>query len=133
MDLLNFSRENPKYALFPFSLGSFTPEILFNLMEGSHLQAVKNVLSQMLDTVVQSSGWLDSTIDKAISDMDNVDKLFSSHLLKEAVLEIQDKHKTSEVHLELFTYYASQLIYVSSFNSSSFFNCIETVNVVMVM
>ena len=83
-------------------------------------QAVKNVLSQMLDTVVQSSGWLDSTIDKAISDMDNVDKLFSSHLLKEAVLQIQDKHKTSEVHLELFTYYASQLIYVSSFNSSSF-------------
>jgi len=34
---------------------------------------------------------------EAVSDMDNVDKLLSSHVLKEAVIEIQDKHKTSEV------------------------------------
>ena len=68
------------------------------------------MLSKVLDSVVQSSraGWLETTIDKAVSDMDNVDKLLSSHVLKEAVIEIQDKHKTSEVHLELFTYYASQ-------------------------
>ena len=59
------------------------------------------MFSNVLDTVVQSSrtGWLDATIDKAVSDMDNVDKLFSSHVLKDAVIEIQDKHKTSEVHL----------------------------------
>lgn len=60
-------------------------------------QAIKNMLSQMLATAVQSSGWLDSTIDKAISDMDNVEKLFSSHLLKKEVIEIQDKHKMLEV------------------------------------
>jgi len=62
-------------------------------------QAVKNVLSKVLDSVVQSSraGWLETTIDKAVSDMDNLDKLLSSHVLKEAVIEIQDKHKTSEV------------------------------------
>ena len=59
------------------------------------------MLSKVLDSVVQSSraGWLETTIDKAVSDMDNVDKLLSSHVLKEAVIEIQDKHKTSEVHL----------------------------------
>ena len=59
------------------------------------------MFSNVLDTVVQSSraGWLETTIDKAVSDMDNVDKLFSSHVLKDAVIEIQDKHKTSEVHL----------------------------------
>lgn len=51
----------------------------------------------MLATAVQSSGWLDSTIDKAISDMDNVEKLFFSHLLKKEVIEIQDKHKMLEV------------------------------------
>ena len=58
------------------------------------------MFSKVLDTVVQSSrtGWLESTIDKAVSDMDNVDKLFSSHVLKDAVIEIQDKHKTSEVN-----------------------------------
>jgi len=62
-------------------------------------QAVKNVFSKVLDTVVESSrtGWLEATIDKAVSDMVNVDKLFSSHVLKDAVIEIQDKHKTSEV------------------------------------
>ena len=48
---------------------------------------------------MQSShtGWLDSTIEKAVSDNENVDKLFNSYMLKEAVIEIQDKHKTSEV------------------------------------
>ena len=58
-------------------------------------------MSKVLDSVVQSSraGWLETTIDKAVSDMDNLDKLLSSHVLKEAVIEIQDKHKTSEVHL----------------------------------
>ena len=57
------------------------------------------MFSKVLDTVVQSSntGWLDSTIDKAVSDLDNVDKLFNSFMLKDAVIEIQDKHKMSEV------------------------------------
>ena len=61
------------------------------------------MLSKVLDSVVQSSraGWLETTIDKAVSDMDNLDKLLSSHVLKEAVIEIQDKHKTSEVHLSV--------------------------------
>ena len=57
------------------------------------------MFSNVLDTVMQSSntGWLDLTIDKALSDMDNVDKLFNSFMLKDAVIEIQDKHKISEV------------------------------------
>ena len=60
---------------------------------------MKNVFSKVLDSVMQSSntGWLDLTIDKAVSDNENVDKLFSSYKLKDAVIEIQDKHKTSEV------------------------------------
>ena len=44
-----------------------------------------------------NTGWLDSTIEKAVSDNENVDKLFNSYMLKDAVIEIQDKHKTSEV------------------------------------
>ena len=57
------------------------------------------MFSKVLDSVMQSSntGWLDSNIDKAVSDMDNVDKLFNSFMLKDAVIEIQDKHKMSEV------------------------------------
>ena len=60
---------------------------------------MKNVFSKVLDSVMQSShtGWLDSTIEKAVSNKENVDKLFNSYMLKEAVIEIQDKHKTSEV------------------------------------
>jgi len=66
-------------------------------------QAVKSVFSKVLDSVVHSSntGWLDSTIDKAVSDLDNVDKLFNSFMLKDAVIEIQDKHKMSEVEFML--------------------------------
>ena len=65
------------------------------------LQAVKNVFNKVLDSVMQSSntGWLDSSIDKAVSDMLNVDKLFSSNMLKEAVTEVQDKQKTWEVKI----------------------------------
>ena len=57
------------------------------------------MFSKVLDSVMQSSnsGWLDSTIEKAVSDNENVDKLFNSYMLKDAVIEIQDKHKTSEV------------------------------------
>ena len=57
------------------------------------------MFSKVLDTVMQSSntGWLDSTIEKALSDNENVDKIFSSYMLKDAVIEIQDKHKMSEV------------------------------------
>ena len=46
-----------------------------------------------------NTGWLDSSIDKAVSDMLNVDKLFSSNMLKEAVTEVQDKQKTWEVKI----------------------------------
>lgn len=62
-------------------------------------QAVKNVFNKVLDSVMQSSntGWLDTSIDKAVSDMLNVDKLFSSNMLKDAVIEVQDKQKTWEV------------------------------------
>ena len=65
------------------------------------LQAVKNVFNKVIDSVMQSSntGWLDSSIDKAVSDMLNVDKLFSSNMLKEAVTEVQDKQKTWEVKI----------------------------------
>ena len=65
------------------------------------LQAVKNVFNKVLDSVMQSSntGWLDSSIDKAVSDMLNVDKLFSSNMLKDAVIEVQDKQKTWEVKI----------------------------------
>ena len=65
------------------------------------LQAVKNVFNKVLDSVMQSSntGWLDSSIDKAVSDMVNVDKLFSSNMLKDAVTEVQDKQKTWEVKI----------------------------------
>ena len=65
------------------------------------LQAVKNVFNKVLDSVMQSSntGWLDTSIDKAVSDMLNVDKLFSSNMLKDAVIEVQDKQKTWEVKI----------------------------------
>ena len=65
------------------------------------LQAVKNVFNKVIDSVMQSSntGWLDSSIDKAVSDMLNVDKLFSSNMLKDAVIEVQDKQKTWEVKI----------------------------------
>ena len=65
------------------------------------LQAVKNVFNKVIDSVMQSSntGWLDSSIDKAVSDMLNVDKLFSSNMLKDAVVEVQDKQKTWEVKI----------------------------------
>ena len=65
------------------------------------LQAVKNVFNKVIDSVMQSSntGWLDSSIDKAVSDMLNVDKLFSSNMLKDAVIEVQDKQKTREVKI----------------------------------
>ena len=65
------------------------------------LQAVKNVFNKVIDSVMQSSntGWLDTSIDKAVSDMLNVDKLFSSNMLKDAVIEVQDKQKTWEVKI----------------------------------
>ena len=65
------------------------------------LQAVKNVFNKVIDSVMQSSnsGWLDTSIDKAVSDMLNVDKLFSSNMLKDAVIEVQDKQKTREVKI----------------------------------
>ena len=65
------------------------------------LQVVKNILDSVRDSVMQSSntGWLDSSIDKAVSDMLNVDKLFSSNMLKDAVTEVQDKQKTWEVKI----------------------------------
>ena len=57
------------------------------------------LLKELLQTVVQTpkTGWLDAAIEKAVVDLDNVDKIFSSYMLKDAVQEIQDKRKTSEV------------------------------------
>merc|ERR1711994_754516 len=66
---------------------------------------VKTVLSKILDSVMQKSnpGWLDEAIDKAVLGEDNPDKIFSSRKLKEAVIEVQDKRKTSEVESMLAT------------------------------
>ena len=69
------------------------------LTKVSNFQAMKNMFSELVQTVVQTSktGWLDAAIEKAVVDLDNVDKIFSSVMLKDAVQEIQDERKTSEV------------------------------------
>ena len=62
------------------------------------------MLSKLLDSVMQKSnpGWLDEAIDKAVLGEDNLDKIFSSRKLKEAVIEVQDRRKTSEVPFNFF-------------------------------
>ena len=62
------------------------------------------MLSKLLDSVMQKSnpGWLDEAIDKAVLGEDNLDKIFSSRKLKEAVIEVQDRRKTSEVLFNFF-------------------------------
>jgi len=66
---------------------------------------VKTALSKVLDSVMQKSnpGWLDEAIDKALLGEENLDKIFSSRKLKEAVIEVQDRRKTSEVESMLAT------------------------------
>ena len=49
-----------------------------------------------------NSGWLDEDIDKALLGEENPDKIFSSRKLKEAVIEVQDRRKTSEVLFNFF-------------------------------
>ena len=62
------------------------------------------MLSKLLDSVMQksNSGWLDEAIDKAVLGEENPDKIFSSRKLKEAVIEVQDRRKTSEVPFNFF-------------------------------
>ena len=62
------------------------------------------MLSKLLDSVMQKSnpGWLDEAIDKAVLGEENPDKIFSSRKLKEAVIEVQDRRKTSEVLFNFF-------------------------------
>ena len=71
------------------------------------------MLSKLLDSVMQKSnpGWLDEAIDKALLGEENPDKIFSSRKLKEAVIEVQDRRKTSEV---LFNFFSSTNLSMSS-------------------
>ena len=71
------------------------------------------MLSKLLDSVMQKSnpGWLDEDIDKALVGEENLDKIFSSRKLKEAVIEVQDRRKTSEV---LFNFFSSTNLSMSS-------------------
>ena len=84
------------------------------------------MLSKLLDSVMQKSnpGWLDEAIDKAVLGEENPDKIFSSRKLKEAVIEVQDKRKTSEV---LFNFFSSTNLSMSSlFNCFFFLNQVES-------
>ena len=78
------------------------------------------MLSKLLDSVMQKSnpGWLDEAIDKAVLGEDNPDKIFSSRKLKEAVIEVQDRRKTSEV---LFNFFSSTNLSMSSLFIGFFF------------
>ena len=83
------------------------------------------MLSKLLDSVMQKSnpGWLDEAIDKALLGEENPDKIFSSRKLKEAVIEVQDKRKTSEV---LFNFFSSTNLSMSSLFNCFFLNQVES-------
>ena len=66
-----------------------------------NLQAVKNVLRKVLETVMTTSnpGWLEAAIDSAVVSAEKAERWFSSRMLQDAVTDIQNKRRTSEVLL----------------------------------
>ena len=66
-----------------------------------HLQAVKNVLRKVIETVIKTSnpGWLDAAIDSAVISSEKAERWFSSRILQDAVTDIQNKRRMSEVIL----------------------------------
>ena len=77
------------------------------------MQAVKNVLSKVLETVIQTSnpGWLDAAIDSAVVSAEKAERWFSSRKLQDAVIEMQNKRRTSEVLFYLFIKVSQKMIF----------------------
>ena len=71
------------------------------------------MLSKVLETVIQTSnpGWLDAAIDSAVVSAEKAERWFSSRKLQDAVIEMQNKRRTSEVLFYLFIKVSQKMIF----------------------